>query len=532
MSIKNQAKISPALKIIILAFLLGVFLILANIPHLYAYFKTPENHYFVGSNGGFTDIHTYFAKIEQGKEGKWLYQDRFTSEEHQGAFVNNFYVGIGHLARIFNLSSVAIFHIFRVICGIALFLAVYLFSKLFFRKFGWRIFVVTLSLLPLGFGWIPRLLHLNLNLPDVYLGEGNNFISLILFPHFTGAVALMIATFYCAIKLIDTREKWLKWSTLGGLSIIGIIFMHPYNVLVIAIALGLLLILVAWKLKKIPGKEILRLGIMGIIPFPLFLYNFYVFKYQAIFNTWGAENNCPRGPLIIYFIGFGIIGILAIIGLIKKLRIKTETKYQVLCLWGIVNFFAIAIPLSFQRKLIEGAEIPIIILGTFGLIWVINKLKQKYWKITVITLVIIFSSLSIIPIELDYAKLANTQSREIYLDHYEKQAFDWLKANYGDKHPLVLSKDFRGGYLVWMAGMKVYVGHWTETIDFFHGKIDTVAKFMNGEMNRKEMLNFLNENKIDLIYSGADEQFNPPLELLRLTKIYENPTIRIFQVIK
>ncbi|GEM_PF-4321594 len=529
MSRINQVLHKLFSKILLLALLLGIFLTLTNIPHLFAYLKTSENYTFIGINGGFPDANSYFAKIEQGKEGKWLYEDRFTSEEHQGAFINNFYVFLGHLARIFNLTGVAIFHTARIFCAIILFFAIYLLSGLFFPSSRWRFFVITLSLLPLGFGWIPRLLRLSFNLPDVYLGEGNNFLSLILFPHFTGAVALMILAFYCTIKALNVK-KWLKWSILGGLSILGVILMHPYNVIVIGITLVIFLFLLTIKLKKIPFGEILKIGTMGIIPLPLFLYNFYVFKYQQVFKQWTEANNCPVGPLPIYFLGFGISGFLAVIGIIQKFRIKTETKYQILSLWAIVNFFAILLPLGFQRKLIEGAEIPITILGGFGLIWIISKIKKRRWKIIIVALVIVLSSLSIIPIEKDYARAITTQSREIYLDRYEKQAFDWLKQNYGRKHPLVLSKDFRGGYLVWMTGMKVYLGHWTETISFFDGKIDKVNQFMDGQMDRKKMLDFLSKNKIDLIYSGPDEKFNPPESLLGLTKVFENPTIRIFKV--
>ncbi|MFC1651675.1 hypothetical protein ACFL24_00765 [Patescibacteria group bacterium] len=521
-------KKGTVLKTIILISLIALFLILTNIPHLVAYFKTPEGMNFVGTNGGFPDANTYFAKMLEGQEGKWLYENRFTSEEHKGAFVNTFYVLSGHFAKWFNLSLVAIFQTARIIFGIALCLAIYFLSSLFFKKFAWRMVVLILSLLPLGFGWILRLVGSNLNLPDVYLGEGNNFLSLILYPHFTAAVALMILTFIAIIKIFTSKKSWL-WAIGGGLSCLGIALIHPYPIIVIWIMIALIPAMVIIKFKKIELDKLFKLATVAIIPAPLIIYQFYVFRFQAVFKDWALQNTCPRGPLIIYFLGYGLIAILAIVGIYHIIKNKSKIKYYLVALWGVVNFLAIAIPLSFQRKLIEGAQVPLVILGIIGLIFLFKKFKLKKWTVVSLTSVlIIISSLSIIPILKDYYKPVQAENREIYYSDSEKEAFDWIKTNY-DNYPLVLSKDFRGGYLVWKSNVRVYVGHWSETVNFYDDKVVQVESFFRGKMNISDMKDFLRDNQIDLVYIGEGEEFDPPAEFLGIEEVFSNEKITIFE---
>jgi len=390
--------------------------------------------------------------------------------------------------------------------------------------------VLILSLLPLGFGWILRLVRSDLNLPDVYLGEGNSFLSLILYPHFTAAVALMIVTFIAIIRLLTNKNTWL-WAVIGGLSGFGIALIHPYPIIVIWLTIALIPIISIVKFKHFSFQNLTKLGIVALIPAPLIIYQFYVFRFQEVFKDWAAQNTCPRGPLIVYFLGYGLIAILAAVGLYYIFKSKNKIKYYVIALWGAVNFLAILIPLSFQRKLIEGAQIPLVILGVIGLVFLLQRLKLKRWlTISLVAVIIAISSLSIIPILKDYYQPVKAQDREIYYSDSEKESFEWIKENYSD-HPLVLSKDFRGGYLVWKANARVYIGHWSETINFYDDKVIQVESFFRGKMNITDMKKLLRNNKIKLIYIGKGEEFNPPVELLGLKKVFDNKVITIFKVI-
>ncbi len=535
-----SSKSNLLLKITILTILIAVFLILTNIPHLNAYSNTPENQNFIGTNGGFPDSNTYFAKMLQGQEGNWFYENHFTAELHDKAFVNTFYLALGHVSRIFDASIITIFHLARILFGIILFFSIYWLSSLFFKKFGWRILTLILSFLPLGFGWILRLFGSDQNLPDVFMGEGNNFLSLILFPHFTAAVALMIVAFIAIIKSFNNKNGWI-WTIIGGLSGLLIALNHPYPIIVIWIVVGILVLMELWKIivkksfrKLFCNLAIIKLLAIAIIPAPLIIYQFYIFRFQDVFKDWAAQNTCPRGPLIVYFLGFGLIAFLAIIGLYfiykqrKSLPLRRQ-GYQVIALWGIVNFLAMLIPFSFQRKLLEGAQVPLVILGVIGIVYLVRKFKlKKQMLVPSVLVLIIISSLSIIPILQDYAKPVNTQNREIYYSDSEKEAFNWIKENYSD-YPLVLSKDFRGGYLTWKSEVRVYVGHWSETVDFYNGKNDQVNDFFDGKMNISEMRQFLSDNGVNLVYAGVDEDFDPPVEFLGLEKVFGNEGVNIFK---
>src|SRR5437899_11202468 len=97
--------------------------LLSLTPYLLAYLWTPPGHHFAGFFFIADDATTYLAKMRQGAQGSWLWNDPYTSEPHGGVFLFGFYLLFGHLAGLLHLPMIAAYHLAGITGAIALVLA-------------------------------------------------------------------------------------------------------------------------------------------------------------------------------------------------------------------------------------------------------------------------------------------------------------------------------------------------------------------------------------------------------------------------
>jgi hypothetical protein len=103
---------------------------LMQTPYAFGYaFAYPKTE-FTGLLISIADT-SYLAIIRQGYDGAWLYHIQFTPEAHAPAFLFGFYLALGHLARILNLTNVAVWHLARVISALLVFVPTFGFIALF-----------------------------------------------------------------------------------------------------------------------------------------------------------------------------------------------------------------------------------------------------------------------------------------------------------------------------------------------------------------------------------------------------------------
>ena len=98
--------------------------IISLLPYLLAYLWTPPGHHFAGFFFIADDATTYLAKMRQGADGSWLWNDPYTSEPHGGVFLFSFYLLFGHLTALLHLPLIAGYHLARISGAVALVIAV------------------------------------------------------------------------------------------------------------------------------------------------------------------------------------------------------------------------------------------------------------------------------------------------------------------------------------------------------------------------------------------------------------------------
>ena len=61
--------------------------VITAIPYVYAYVVQPSGHVFVGFFYLWDDATTYLAKMREGWEGSWAWQNRYTTESSGTAYL-------------------------------------------------------------------------------------------------------------------------------------------------------------------------------------------------------------------------------------------------------------------------------------------------------------------------------------------------------------------------------------------------------------------------------------------------------------
>ena len=93
-----------------LPLLMGLALaVITAIPYVYAYGVQPQGQVFLGFFYLGDDANTYLAKMRQGLEGSWSWQNRYTTESSPAAYLFMFWIVLGHLAAVLNLPLIVVF---------------------------------------------------------------------------------------------------------------------------------------------------------------------------------------------------------------------------------------------------------------------------------------------------------------------------------------------------------------------------------------------------------------------------------------
>ena len=133
----------------------GLFLALVTAaPYVYGYLAQPHGQVFLGFFYLGDDANTYLAKMRQGFEGAWSWQNRYTTEESPAAYLFMFWLLLGHVAAIAGLPLIVVFHLARVAAAVALMAAAWLCITHFIQDRGARLFAFFFLAFGLGMGYV------------------------------------------------------------------------------------------------------------------------------------------------------------------------------------------------------------------------------------------------------------------------------------------------------------------------------------------------------------------------------------------
>jgi len=193
-------------------------------------------------------------------------------------------------------------------------------------------------------------------------------------------------------------------------------------------------------------------------------------------------------------------------------------------------------PVSFQRRLVEGLQLPLSIAASVALFWITRRVfkgaNAARYRNLFLTGVIVFASLTnfgFVIGQIVARSSSSTDSRR-YLPGDLVAVFDWLKTN-SDHDAVLFSSYLTGNLAPSMTGLRVFLGHYGQTIRGDE-KGAQVTAFYTGALSDEAAQQLFIEHRIRYVIYGPFERamwggFTPPA-WLRLA--YRQGNVDVFEI--
>jgi hypothetical protein len=473
--------------------------------------------------GGFlinpVDGHSYLAKMQQGFQGNWRFELPYTARAGSGAYLFLFYLGLGHLGRIFGMPLVLVFHIFRVLGAVFLVRVLYQFNTRLFENKRYQNTGFAVSVLGSGLGWTAVLVGMFTS--DFWVAEAYPFLSMYTNPHFTIGLALMI------MALMPDRKTSLPVDMALGV-ILGII--QPFAVVIVLVVRAGCLVMQMID-RKAPGKRLLDSRVLfPIIAFALgggsvLLYQYWSILADPVLSMWNAQNITQSPGFLDLAISLSPAIILAVLG--AKAAWK-DNQGKKLVIWAGTSLFLALIPWNLQRRFLTGIYVPIAGISIFGLIE-IERMKEILFKKTVVALLVLSIPTNLIVIA-SGIQAAVKLDPQIYQEEFIYSALDWI-GDHAAEDAVILADEEMGLLIPSRTGRNVIYGHPFETVNAGQ-EIEFVREFFENDQED----HFYNQNilnrEVDYIFLNGEG--SPNLERwisgTGFELEYKNEAVRIFRI--
>lgn len=499
---------------------------------------------FSGFVVGVEDGNSYIAKMRSGYEGSWVFRTPYTLMPQNGLIAYLPYILLGKLAGqpALHEQLVLLFHWFRIASGIFAILATYDFVATFIRDKLIRWVCVVLATIGGGLGWILLIGVGNHELPlEWYSPEAFGFLNLFGLPHLSLGRGLFLWTILAYLQLWKNSESQYKafpWKLsllwfFSGIAqplypgLLGLISGVHWLVVLIQSRIG-----TAGNYQPLPLFRVFRnLLFAGIAPSILFFYTTYKFLSDPYLKIWSRQNYLPSAPLISYVFSYGWLIPLIVIGAIKLWRID-RLKGLFLSVWMMMVPILVIIPVSIQRRLIEGAWV-----GFVTLAGVYLQKEHFHYRETIRTIIVLslitLSLPSSIFLMYGSALRATVPAEPIFLPAQQVRMFEVLD-EYAKKsgNKAVLAAYSTSNALPAFASVQVMIGHGPESA---HGQVilEQVKDFYSNHVDEPFRQNFLRQYNIHYVIWGDAEReyggWNPDTAPY-LTLIYSDENTNIYEV--
>jgi len=520
-------------------------------PLLYGYLITPAGQVFTGIHfSAPSDWFVYYSYLEQARQGQILFYDLFTGEPHL-SFLNIFWLGAGLAGKIFHIqNNIFAFNWLKIFFTPLFFLTAYLLIAYLLPEIRQRKIAICLLTFGSGLGvfLLDRVVRFpynfaagRLNWPmDLWVPEGNTFLTLYYSPHFIFSVTLILAVFLFTLLFVENQKS--VYSLAAGLSGGLLIAFHPFHLPIIFGVTGVyFMALVA--IERRPWRPLIRHYTWLIfLSLPAAAYYVYLLKFDYVTQQRAMQNDCFTTPLWLTLFSYGGLLVLALGGLwvIGRQKKALSGKRIFVVVWAVVGFALIYFPVNWQRRMTEGLQFPLVILAVIALSSLAayvaprqdrraEKIYQnREWLVILGLVLLVSSNLFALAADVSIYQRASTIS---YLEADQVAAASWLKAIPAEAVVLATADDIVS-FIPAYSGRRVYVGHGVETVDW-RQKQDEVKWFFAANRPQATERNFLLSRNISYIFYGAWESRlgdYQPAGKSYLTEVYANDGVKIYQV--
>ncbi len=486
------------------AFWGGMLVTLTLVPYAWAMFASNDHWHFLGILANPQDGATYFAKIRQGVQGNWLFDLRYTPEAHDPAGLFSFYLLLGHVARLLGFSTVIIFHLARIATSLFMFTALYQLGAQVWQRQRPRRLFFALTAIASGLGWLAIvIISVDGDLPpDLSVPEAFPLYAAYANPHFPLSIGLLALLASVLLEVYRPGFKEGPNADNGGLAIIIysviLAIIQPPALVGIGGALATFILTHVYIKREIPWHEI-RWGAMVWLPaFPVAVYYFLIFETNDMMNLFNQQNVTPTPNILLTLIGYGMLFVIAVPGIARAVRLFDRDGDQFMLMWLVVNFIALYIPYTLQRRFYIGLIIPIAYFAVRALedYW-FDKLEGRWMRVALILGFVLMLPSNVIALGIPlFGAVANQEEGAdagilVAKDYVE--VYDWLN-DFGTEGEVVLAAPQISLWIPARTDLRVVYGHPFETIpaeereeqviDFFSGRdCETLLTVSDNELN-------------------------------------------------
>jgi hypothetical protein len=411
------------------------------------------------------DAASYLAKMRQGYEGQLIYTLAFAADPGPGAAIFLYYLLLGRIARLLQLSLAAVWQAARVL-GAAGFLWI---AWEFFGRIGLAVRARRIAWLLVvagsGFGFLAVLF--GGYTADLWVAEYIPFPGMFTSAHFplaTGLILLLAMRIALPPRPASAGSLAL---TFGIGTLLGAI--QPFAFLPLGTALAAW---IAWSRirdGRFPAGAPAGLAAAGAGLLPWVVYDFWITQTMPAFASWFAQNQTPTPPVWDVALSTGLPGLLCLALLIRWVRAAGGLKEKLpsvpdgallAALWLALNLVLIYLPVPLQRRLMLGMWIPLAALAAPALeAWLFRPAldKGRAWAAGV---PLVLSNLFFAGLLL---AVGLSRNPNFFLTPGQAAAADWLAENAHGQ--VVLAPRDLARWLPGLSGVRVVFGHPMETPD-------------------------------------------------------------------
>jgi hypothetical protein len=374
----------------------------------------------------------------------------------------------------------------------------------------------------------PAILGSRVEALDLHLPELSGWYSILAIPHFAWATALIITALLGLLRIAEA-PGWRPLA-LTAVSLIALTAIHPQMIPVLAVIwVGYRSLLLLWG-QRPAWRALATEAIAFAGTLPLLAYNAWILFRDPTIAEWASQwRHQAPGPVSLA-LSLGLPLVLAIVGMSVAWR-RRDQGLALMLVWPPLVTALLYLPnlANIQRRLLDALFVPIGILAAVGLTNLTARLhRARARRIQVILVTVCcFSSAIVLAIALRFASGAFS---EAYINDDAWQAMQWLSSHH-QADDRALSAPAAGQLIPGWAGVPVYVGHYSETLDYFQ-KIRNVSAILNPAEPDTAVQRFLAANRLTLLYWGPDEVatgFHPD-DHAYLHAVYRHGAVTIYRV--
>lgn len=476
--------------------------------------------------------------MKQAREGRFFFENRFTTEAQPRLTVNLYFWVTGTLSKVTGIPLAM--HIAKATFGLFFLFTLYGLVRRLTDKALIQFSAMAVAVFGAGTGWLFWRRY-GFEAPiDVWQPEAFTFPSLMQNGLFSAALWLIA---FAWNKILDARDNW-KSVLPGALALLALTNFHTYDTLAIAIVAAGFLATQLFTGERI-GMWILRAGVIALGALPSILWFIYVRANDPVFQARAETSTFSPTlervlfgywPLLI--LAFGAFYIwnckkalapaIAAVFLVALAFLQRTAEYKadapwlqvpgwlgvaaaaiVICLlykpekpiyglafaWTVMGIVALYYPGMFQRKLAMGLSIPIGLSAGAAIGMLTQKIARAEYRRAANALAIMLLSLTSLrwlarETQMATDNISNTTMQLVFwpkdvaeiLQYLEKNANDGSVAvappgvalPFGDDEFEVRIPDVNPLLTGW-AGVKTWAGHWSETPNYLERR-QTLAK--------------------------------------------------------